>query len=54
SLGLALGIVVLLTSALVAQILSLMIVPGAIFGLLWEMPGIGDILSYAVRYQTFQ
>jgi len=53
SLGLALGIVVLLAGVLLAHILSLTIMPGAIFGLLWEMPGIGDILSHAVKYQVF-
>ncbi|CAE7040113.1 CLT3 [Symbiodinium sp. KB8] len=53
SLGLALGIVVLLAGVLFAHILSLTIMPGAIFGLLWEMPGIGDILSHAVKYQIF-
>ena len=71
SLGLALGIVVLLAGVLLAHILSLTpsaqltsaarnsftsqprIMPGAIFGLLWEMPGIGVLLSPSLKPACF-
>lgn len=54
SLGLAWDLVVLLASAGFAQLLSLTLVPTAIFMVLCEMPGIGDILTHAVKFQFFQ
>ncbi|CAJ1426683.1 unnamed protein product [Effrenium voratum] len=52
--GLAWDVFVLLLSAGMAQTLSLALMPCAIFLLLCETPGIGDILSYALKFQAFQ
>lgn len=54
SAGLAWDLLVLLVSTGFSQILSLVLVPVSIFMLLWDTPGIGDILKYAMKFQSFQ